>query len=84
MKGFIQKQSSHSFLSFLLNKEKEKMRLEILQKINIDNEIISVIKEDSNYEVLFNEPLKPKLFENFESQIEKGKYEETKKVLHKK
>lgn len=45
------------------------MKYNILQKINIDNEVIAVVKDDTRYEVLFNQSLAPTLYDSFESLI---------------
>lgn len=45
--------------------EKEKIRVDILRGLNVDSEIILILKEDSRYEMLMNECPKPNLYASF-------------------
>lgn len=60
------------------------MKFNVLERLNIDNEIIMVVKKDAKYEVLFNDSLAPHLEYKFTSLMDKTTYEDTKKVLSKK
>ena len=68
----------------MLKKEKEGYNKRMLDKLNIDGEIINIVKIDSRYDVLFNEALSPSLFKDFNTLIKKKNYEETKNVMQKK
>lgn len=68
----------------ILNKQKEKFLYDLFKNFVLDSEIVDIVKEDTRYEILFNDCLKPNLFDNFESRIPKKEFEETKIILQKK
>jgi len=78
----ILKEAINKNLSKLL--EKEKNRMTILKEINIDSEVLLILKEDSRYEMLLNECPKPNLYTTFQTRIKKKEYEDTKILLQKK
>ena len=71
-------------LPSILNKQKEKFLYDLFKNFVLDSEIVDIVKEDTRYEILFNDCLKPNLFDNFESRIPKKEFEETKIILQKK
>jgi hypothetical protein len=58
--------------------------MEILSELNIDSEIITILKEDSGYGTLLSDCPKPNLYSSFQSRINKKQYEDTKILLMKK
>ena len=50
------------------------MKFNVLERVNIDNEVIGVVKDDTRYEVLFNQSLAPHLYDNFKTSIDKKTY----------
>lgn len=63
---------------------KEANRTTILNNLNINHEILLILKEDSRYENLLNECPKPNLYTTFISLIPKKEVDETKILLQKK
>lgn len=63
------KEATYKNLNKLLDKEKN--RINILNNMNINHEILLILKEDSRYETLLNECPKPNLYSTFVSQIQK-------------
>ncbi len=49
--------------------------------LNVDSEIVIILKEDTRYENLMNECPKPNLYSTFQSLAKKKEYDETKKLL---
>lgn len=78
----IMKEATLKNLNKLL--EKEKNRMTLLNNMNIQHEILLILKEDSRYENLLNECPKPNLYATFASEIKKKEVEETRILLQKK
>lgn len=78
----IMKEATYKNLNKLL--EKEKNRISILNNMNINHEILLILKEDSRYENLLNECPKPNLYSTFLSLIQKKEVDEAKILLQKK
>ena len=61
--------------------DKEKNRINILNNMVINHEVLLLLKEDSRYENLINQSPKPNLYNTFSTLILKKQVDSTKKLL---